>query len=786
MNKIYRLVWNEMTQTWTAAAEIARDRGKSTNPRKMLALLLMAGMGAISAGEAEAWIVDPGIVRNGGTAYLQTAATDNGIESNTAIGTGAQTTTDEDGMSTALGDLAQATAVGSTAIGAQANASAENALAAGMGAQAGASDSIAMGTNATASGANSIALGRNSIASDSDAIAIGQYAHSAGGGISIGQETWSGMSSVAIGSNTYATGDESTAVGVWARANDANATAVGARANAFAGATSIGRDSGAYADSAVSVGAGATVAFFADNAAALGSFSLAYNPNDVALGAGSVTDTTVATTGVTLRGHNYSFAGTSPTSTVSVGTVGNERTITNVAAGRLNPDSTDAVNGSQLFATNQAVESINSNIDNLGQGSVKYDTNEDGTVNFNSITLGGDTYNSVTKTGGTRITNVANGSAPSDAVNFSQLTETNNNVTNLANTVNNITNGVSSRYFHANSTGADSVAIGQDAVAIGVGAVTSADNSVALGAGSSASRGATTGYTDGTGNLANQNAVGEVSVGSAGAERQITNVAAGSSGTDAVNVAQLNAALQNISYGTNPSSDVGGNNMFQVSNDYNTLAAQATGAQSVAGGSNAIASGDNANAVGDNAQATGSDSTAMGNKAKATGNKSTAIGNNAVSSGDNSVALGSGSNDGGRSNVVSVSTAGNERTIINVAPGEVSATSTDAVNGSQLNATNNNVTTLSNDIKSIQGDIVNLDHKMSAGVAAAMATAGLPQAYRPGASMMALGGATWKGESALSVGLSTITDNGKWVIKATGNSSSRGNSGASVGAGYQF
>ncbi|MBD9505150.1 hypothetical protein IB256_30545, partial [Pseudomonas sp. PDM17] len=85
-------------------------------------------------------------------------------------------------------------------------------------------------------------------------------------------------------------------------------------------------------------------------------------------------------------------------------------------AGRLSADSTDAINGSQLFATNQAIDGINTNIDVLDKGTVKYDTNTDGTVNYNSITLGGDTYNSTTKTGGTRITNVARGVDDSDAV----------------------------------------------------------------------------------------------------------------------------------------------------------------------------------------------------------------------------------------------------------------------------------------------------------------------------------------------------------------------------------
>ena len=152
----------------------------------------------------------------------------------------------------------------------------------------------------------------------------------------------------------------------------------------------------------------------------------------VALGDGAVTSEAVGTSDTTIAGNTYSFAGATPVGTLSVGAVGDERTITNVAAGRLSDTSTDAVNGSQLYATNTAIDSLSENIDNLDSGSVKYDKNTDGTVNYNSITLGGSTYDSSTHTGGTRITNVADGVAASDAVNVSQLNDGMNTVINEA------------------------------------------------------------------------------------------------------------------------------------------------------------------------------------------------------------------------------------------------------------------------------------------------------------------------------------------------------------------
>src|SRR5687768_3751828 len=107
-----------------------------------------------------------------------------------------------------------------------------------------------------------------------------------------------------------------------------------------------------------SVALGSTSSALAAGAVAFGDTAVANNAGDVALGSGSVTDTAVATPSTTIDGTVYNFAGTTPTSTVSVGAAGAERTITNVAAGRISGSSTDAINGSQLFATNQAIEAV--------------------------------------------------------------------------------------------------------------------------------------------------------------------------------------------------------------------------------------------------------------------------------------------------------------------------------------------------------------------------------------------------------------------------------------------
>ncbi|ADO49708.1 YadA-like family protein [[Enterobacter] lignolyticus] len=667
------------------------------------------------------------------------------------------------------------------------------------------------------------------------------------------------------------------------------------------------------------------------NAVAIGLSAVANNANDVALGANSVTGSTTGTSGVTLAGANYLFAGATPTSQLSVGSAGSERLVTNVAAGRLSATSTDAVNGSQLFATNTALDSLNNNLNSLGAGSVRYDTNTDGSVNYNSITLGGNTYDNSTHTGGTTITNVADGVAPSDAVNFSQLTATNNQIANIYST--------GTKYFHANSTGTDSSALGLDAVAIGQNAVANNANDVALGANS------VTGTTTGTAGttllgtnytFAGAAPTSQLSVGSAGNERLVTNVAAGSlsgSSTDAVNGSQLyatNTALNsinttvgslqqdallwdsalgafsaghggitvnkitNVAPGTLSSTStdaVNGSQLYDTNQRIDNLdtrvtnaenanryvkvnstgpAADAQGADAVAVGQGTNASGDNSVAIGngaastaDNAVAlgagsvadrantvsvgsqgnerqitnvaagtedtdavnlaqlraatgdisnientaknisngrdgmfqvnnssnlskptvTGNDAVAGGAGAEASGNNSTALGTRAKATANNSVALGSGS-VADRANTVSVGSAGNERQITNVAAG---TQGTDAVNLNQLNngisSANQYTDKRFNDLKNRVDD--NND-KLSAGVAGAMAMAALPQPYSAGGSMVGLGGGTYQGQSAVALGVSTISDNGKWVTKLSGTTNSKGDVGAAVGVGYQW
>ncbi|MFM0734111.1 YadA-like family protein [Paraburkholderia sediminicola] len=595
-----------------------------------------------------------------------------------------------------------------------------------------------------------------------------------------------------------------------------------------------------------SLAAGPAAVASATDAVALGNGANASNAGAVALGAGSKTTAAVATTGTTIGGITYKFAGTAPSSTVSVGAAGSERTITNVAAGRLSATSTDAVNGSELFATNQQVTQNSTDITNLtnsitngGVGLVQQDAAS------RNITVAKDTDGTVVDFTGTKgarkLTGVSAGDVNAtsvDAVNGSQLyalasstadalgggstvnndgtitnptyvvdgttvnnvgdaitnidgrvTENTTDITSINSTLNNITNGsMGVKYFHANSTLADSQATGAESVAIGGNAQSLAANSVALGSNSVADRANT------------------VSVGAAGAERQITNVAAGTADTDAVNVAQLrasgiinpngttNAAVtydHNTDGSTNYNSVTMGNGVDGGTTIHNVAAGTAgDDAVNVNQMNAAISTVTNIAAAANNPMfaADGSRDTEA---AVASGTHSTAMGANASASAANSVALGANS-VADRANTVSVGSAGNERQVTNVAAGTAT---TDAVNVGQLNdsigaavgnlpagMTAKNYT--DQQINSVQNGVNAVAKNAYSGIAAATALTMIPDVDQGKTIAVGIGGGSYKGSQAVALGVSArITENLK--MKA-GTGTSSGGTTVGLGASYQW
>ncbi|WP_150538802.1 YadA-like family protein [Actinobacillus vicugnae] len=268
------------------------------------------------------------------SAVSATALGDNSLASgglSTAIGTSATST----GLAaTSIGVLAKATADGANAMGFEANASNNNTVAVGTSSIASGPESTALGYNSTASAQNSMALGSDSIASATSALAVGVGA------------TATADSAVAIGNDSNATGQSAVAIGESSNATGTYATAVGDTSTATGSrSVALGIDAKALNSSSMALG---------DNA-------IASQDNSVALGSGSTTSVAVNTNSAEVNGVTYSgFAGNIAYSVVSVGNDTQKRQIQNVAAGRISADSTDAINGSQLYVVaNNLTTAIN-------------------------------------------------------------------------------------------------------------------------------------------------------------------------------------------------------------------------------------------------------------------------------------------------------------------------------------------------------------------------------------------------------------------------------------------
>lgn len=238
------------------------------------------------------------------------------------------------------------------------------------------SNSVAIGSKNTALGSSALAVGNEAKAKMSESIAIGHEAQAdKTWGIAIGtRATASDVRSLALGHQAKSTGYKANAIGAEATANGNHANAIGSSA------TATGDHAQAFGAGAQATGVrtnvfGSDAAATADYSIAIGNKANASTANSIALGADSTTRSATNVTSATVAGHTYGgFAGTSPVGSVSVGKAGQERQIHNVAAGKISADSTDAVNGSQLYSVandlqtqinNSTPGQINNNITNL-------------------------------------------------------------------------------------------------------------------------------------------------------------------------------------------------------------------------------------------------------------------------------------------------------------------------------------------------------------------------------------------------------------------------------------
>ena len=409
----------------------------------------------------------PGITDKSGGIAIGHDATTKDINT-IAFGTG---TVGQGAQAVAIGRNARTIANNGVAIGNEARTQSTNGFALGNNARAGFDEN-----NVLVGRDNDQAFGSNARAWGGSSMAFGNNAKAANGG------------AIAMGNGSQSRGDWGVAIGNGAKALAAGARALGANSNASGvNAAAIGWDSEASGASSIAVGE--TVKSTGTNSVAIGTGAKAANENAIALGAGSETAAAVATLSATINGTAHNFAGTNPASTVSVGKAGSERTITNVAAGRISAASTDAINGSQLYAVTSEIDKgvayagdvkaaaaaankftrklgeqtnivggvadasklTDGNIGVVSNGTdtlniklaknVKVDSVTTGNtvINNNGLTVGGKTYvtNNGINANNQTITNVASGgNTTTNAANIGDVqTAVNNAVTNVTNTL---------------------------------------------------------------------------------------------------------------------------------------------------------------------------------------------------------------------------------------------------------------------------------------------------------------------------------------------------------------
>ena len=422
-----------------------------------------------------------------------------------AFGTKARTSTAA-ADSMAFGSSSSTGGANAVAMGYSANASAENAFAIGNTAQSSAQNAVAMGKSANASGVSSFAMGSSSNAAGADAIAMGS-------------------SSQAKLSNSIALGGNAKSLG-------ADALALGGAANASKdGAIAIGKEAKANNTNTTAIGLGATVT--GTNSMAIGTNAVAESNNSLALGTGTeVRGALVNGYSAFTNQQNNNIAN----GVVAVGNVGSERRIINVAGGE---NDTDATNVKQLkFVNSNLAKSI------AGPTYTGYEANGS-TYKAPDFNIKNSTYHTVKEAVEAAQTNFFSAKGTSADANYDNTGATGNNATAAG-----VRTSAAGNF--ATAVGADATAANTNSTAIGYKAKSSVDDGVALGANTVASVAAgkagynvktadsrTNGYSGLTG-AALTSTMGAVSVGDGGTKtRQITNVAAGTADTDAVNVAQL-------------------------------------------------------------------------------------------------------------------------------------------------------------------------------------------------------------------------------------------------------
>ena len=927
MNNIFKVIWNHATQTWTAVGELASAKGKSKSV-KLAAIstaLLMAATGVEAAnveskaGELGQLSIATDKVTNqffGNDRYKA----ETGLSANVA----GATVNAYDGIAIGNGAVSGSPSGtggnGHVAIGLMAQASAGGAN--------GQNAAVALGAYSLATGQGGTAIGAHSIADGLNSTALGKIAKANNdGATAVGTNTTAEWQGTALGNTAQALGFYATSIGVNSKANSRSSTSIGKEAvvsgeNAIgigtqtkvngAGTVAVGSNTNVSSKNVSTLGSNITVPAGRDGAVVLGHGSDAGKDTDViAVHSAKIGEQSKLTYtgfagdlgGTNNKGKNKPAASDKQGNFVSIGSEDNERQIKHVAAGRITADSTDALNGSQLYQVAKTLGNAAEGLaDTLGVG-----LNEDGTVtnkfsqpltvaegsDYTAPAAAGDVKTALTNlnnyvNAGWNVTasgnDYKNNVSVGHTVNFVGLGNVDVDGVNEENGVRTINISSDSPIDYA-TTKAEVDGKEVDVVKANDGKWYPKDkvdennnpkegaapipSSEILKKGAKLTDSDTennpyekgNSYTyDKDGNITatgydktKPESKDEITAGKNGV--QLNNVGWATQPDQAVNKDQLDQTVNKSGFFVkNDGNDVAtkdatgkeispkdkvtpndvvnfkGDGIAKVNVetvrddkgiDTTTItvgvdtskldlsnAAEFNAAENSGITVNTVKDGNKTTVtVGNKYFKTNADADAEEAKVEADAPKgSVAIGPGAkagkVNTGNYS--LNPSANVAGKPNadtrVVSFGSPGKEAQLQNVAAGVVSETSTDAVNGSQLHATNTQVNkntqainAINNAIHHQEGAFNRLERKINkqgkearAGIAGANAAAALPQVYTPGKSMVAAAAGTFKGQNALAVGYSRASDNGKVILKLQGNANTSGDVGAGVGVGYQW
>ncbi|MDC5112015.1 trimeric autotransporter adhesin Ata [Acinetobacter baumannii] len=644
MNKVYKVIWNTSIGAWVATSEIAKSKTKTKSKTLNVSAAVLSGVICFAPNAFAGTNTEGGIGQGtsiSGTTSCREGSANTANQKDIAIGCGAQTQ-DRTGSNIAnrnnpynnsTGAYAGAMKQGG-AISVGTGAVVEKGLGTAIGSYATTQgiSGVAIGTGALSSGNTALAVGRQSAATADFSQAIGNVAAATGkGSLAIGHSaTAEGYRSIAIGSPdienadpvagqagaayqpkmaTKATGKDSIAFGGGAVATEENALAIGAFSESKGKkSVAIGTGAKAQKDNAVVIGDQAEASF--EGGVAIGKGARSEAENSIALGKDSKASQAT--------GESFLTKQSAPTGVLSIGDIGTERRIQNVADGAAD---SDAATVRQLKAARTHYVSINDN----GQQGGNFEN--DGATGRNAIAVG------VNASAAGREAMAIGGSAQAIgsgaiAMGSSSQTVGRGDVAIGRNASTQGAEGVNSNQSVA--IGDQTKAIGDQSVAIGADVIAKGNSSVAIGG-------------DDVDKIARDtelsNTYTEITGGTLQAGKYPTTEA--NHGSTAVGVQAVGTGAFSSAFGMTSKATGDASSAFGVMSN-------ASGKGAAAFGAVAQATGDGASAMGINSLASGTNSTAIGsgNKpgegAKATGNSSAAIGSGAQATGDNSAAIGKG------------------------------------------------------------------------------------------------------------------------------------------------